>query len=160
MTTHLSNISVKDLYAQDFNLWLQITAKLLLEKRWSELDIENLVEEIETLGRSDKRQLQRRLTILIAHLLYLTFWYPEDERKQCARGWKLTIIEQRNRIQDLLSDSPSLKPYLESIFTNCYEEAREDILYKSNYYWDLLPLIPEQSPFLLNEVLESAFSEY
>ena len=84
---------------------------------------------------------------------------PKYEPRR-PRGWKLTIIEQRNRIQDLLSDSPSLKPYLESIFANCYEEAREDILCKSNYYWDLLPLIPEQSPFLLNEVLESAFSEY
>jgi len=94
-------------YNQDFNLWAQEQAQLLRAGRFAELDIENLSEEVESVGRSEKRELRNRMVILLAHLLK---WKYQSERR--GSSWQDTIFEQRRSISDVVEDSPSLKPIL------------------------------------------------
>lgn len=75
-------------YDQDFYAWTQEQATLLKEKRFTELDLENLVEEVESMGRSEKRELESRLSVLMAHLLQ---WYYQPENR--SRSWHATILE-------------------------------------------------------------------
>jgi Domain of unknown function DUF29 len=107
-------------YDQDFYTWTQQMAIALRQQNWTALDIENLAEEIEALGKSDRRSLKSRLEILIMHLLKWQF-----QPSQRSNSWKSTITEQRIRIQDLLSDSPSLKNYLSEILPTAYQNGRQ-----------------------------------
>ncbi|NEN96794.1 MAG: DUF29 domain-containing protein [Moorea sp. SIO1F2] len=109
-------MSNHDLYDQDFVLWTETTCQQLKTKNFDELDIDNLIEEIASLGRSDRRELQSRLKVLMEHLLKRQYVDSEPD----YRGWENTIDEQREQINLLLSESPSLKPYLESVFSDCY----------------------------------------
>jgi hypothetical protein len=128
------------LYDQDLHLWLVKTAALLKKKRFEELDLENLIEEIESMGKRERRELANRLTTIIEHLLKLTYW--TEVKEENARGWRVTIVEQRRQIIRLLADSPSLKPWLEEIFLECYEAARRDTI-KANYLPEnIFPLQP------------------
>ena len=128
------------LYDQDLHLWLLKTAHLLKKKRFDELDLENLIEEIESMGKRDRRELASRLTIIIEHLLKLIYW--TEMKEENARGLRITIVEQRRQISRLLTDSPSLKPWLEEIFLDCYEAARKDTI-RANYLpEDIFPLQP------------------
>jgi Domain of unknown function DUF29 len=92
------------LYDTDFYTWTAQTVYLLKERRFFELDLENLIEEIEDLGRSECRALGSRL-VLLTHLLKVKY-QPEMHTK----NWDLTIQEQRLRIHRLLRDNPGLKP--------------------------------------------------
>jgi hypothetical protein len=135
------------LYDQDLHLWLVKTAALLKKKRFEELDLENLIEEIESMGKRERRELANRLTTIIEHLLKLTYW--TEVKEENARGWRVTIVEQRRQIIRLLADSPSLKTWLEEIFLECYEVARTDTI-KANYLPEnIFPL----QPFLTVEEL-------
>ncbi|NEO13096.1 MULTISPECIES: DUF29 domain-containing protein [unclassified Moorena] len=109
-------MSNSDLYNQDFVLWTDLTCQQLKTRNFDELDIENLIEEIATLGRTDKREIQSGLKVLMEHLLKRQYVNSEPD----YRGWEKTINEQREQINLLLSESPSLKPYLESVFSDCY----------------------------------------
>jgi Domain of unknown function DUF29 len=93
------------LYDDDFYAWIQHQATLLRAAKWQELDYANLAEEIESLGRSDRRQLKHRLEVLIMHLLK---WQYQPEHRERGQSWSSTIREQRNRIHDLLEDSSQL----------------------------------------------------
>ncbi|MCU0568102.1 MAG: DUF29 domain-containing protein [Oculatellaceae cyanobacterium Prado106] len=107
------------LYQQDFYQWTQQMAEALQHGHYEKLDLENLAEEIESLGRSEKRELRSRLQILLMHLLK---WQYQPQRR--SHSWQSTITEQRVQINGLLQDSPSLRPYLVEIFEDCYETAR------------------------------------
>ena len=120
-----------NLYDTDFVKWSDRTAQLLKEHRFEELELEPLIDEVESLGRSQRSQLKNRYTILLEHLLCLDYWIPEYEREQNRRGWDLTVKEQTRRVKDLLRESPSLKLYLLKITDECYAEARENFLLKS-----------------------------
>jgi len=149
MTTQLPEVNQSALYDQDYCLWLETTVKLLRERRFEELDLDSLVEQIEGLAKADKCELRNRLTILLEHLLKLAYW--EEERQNCTRGWKNTIREQRRQINLLVNDSPSLKPFLLDIFAECYANAREDAGEKTSL---LIDTFPEQSPFTPAETLD------
>jgi hypothetical protein len=111
------------LYEQDFNLWLEDLLTHLKARDVRHLDWENLIEEIEALGRSEKRGSIHRLEVLLAHLLkriYLDSAYDN-------RGWELTIREQRRQLQLQLKQSPSLKKYLSEAFDECFEYALSQV---------------------------------
>ena len=144
-----SDIMSKALYEKDFYLWTQETANLLKKNRFEEVDLKNLIEEIEAMGRSEKRELESRLTTIIEHLLKLIYWTVEKERNM--RGWRGTVIEQRRQIQRLLKDSPSLKSFLGEIFLDCYQVARKDTLQKYQLSPEMFPI---QSPFTIEEILD------
>jgi hypothetical protein len=107
--------SQENLYHQDYYQWLIQTAKLLKEKEFTQLDLENLIEEIESLGRSEKRAIERNLIVVMLHILK---WRYQPQKR--SSSWKSSIREHRRRIQRLITDSPSFKNYLPEIFTTCY----------------------------------------
>ena len=146
----ISNTS--KLYEQDFYLWLQITAKLLKEKQLELVDFDNLIEEIESMGRSERKELKSRFTTLIEHLLKIKYW--QAEKANNTRGWRQTIVEQRRQIEYLLEDSPSLRGLLAEQFGECYINARKDILKKYELETELFPSEPE---FSLEDILNADY---
>ena len=112
---------IHQLYDQDYQLWLEKTLEQLREGQYSQVDWENLLEEIEGMTRSDKRALKNLLTRLFEHFLKLA--YQESERDYNQAGWEGEIQNFRVQIKDLLEDSPSLKPYLREILEQSYQNA-------------------------------------
>ncbi len=105
-------------YDQDFYAWTMHTVELLKHGKLSELDIEHLAEEIESVGKSEKRELINRLSILMVHLLK---WQFQATRR--SKSWKLTIKNQRLELEDHLAESPSLKKEMASHFDRAYTRA-------------------------------------
>jgi len=116
----------KALYEQDLVGWLDDTVAKLKQKRFAEIDIDSLVEEIEGLAGRDRRELKNRLEVLLNHLLKRLYVKSPNER----RGWEQTIREQRRQLSNLLDQSPSLRSYLLEVFPaswrNALADARED----------------------------------
>ncbi|MBZ9702344.1 MULTISPECIES: DUF29 domain-containing protein [unclassified Mesorhizobium] len=106
-------------YEADYAQWCAEQGALLREGRLSDLDRENVAEEIESLGRSDKREIASRLGTLVLHLLK---WEFQSEQRKT--GWLLTIREQRLRIEGLLDESPSLKKYPAQVLDREFKIAR------------------------------------
>jgi hypothetical protein len=96
----MSNIS----YERDLALWSRQQADLLRSGNWADLDIEHLADEIEDVGKSERREIISRMAILIAHLLK---WHYQPARRSAS--WQATIRHQRNSVDIALSESPSLK---------------------------------------------------
>ncbi|WP_353932123.1 DUF29 domain-containing protein [Okeanomitos corallinicola TIOX110] len=138
----------KSLYNRDFYIWLQTTANLLENNKFAELDIKNLIEEINSMGRSEKKELKCRLIILIEHILKLEYWQIEKENN--ARGWRNTVAKQRLQIELTLEESPSLRNMLDDIFEECYQKARQYILKRYQLSSDLFP---ENPPFSVVDAL-------
>ena len=105
-------------YDQDFYAWITHNVKLLREGKLSEIDAEHIAEEIESMGKSEKRELINRLAVLIAHLLK---WQHQPIRR--SQSWSLTIKEQRIQLISLLEDSPSLRNEIEKKLEDAYEQA-------------------------------------
>ncbi len=118
-----STLNTQNLYDQDFVEWCEITAAQLRDRKFEQVDLENLIEEIEGLAKRDRRELKNRLTVLLAHLLKRTYVNSPEN----FQGWELTIREQRRQSQDLLQDSPSLKSYLGEVFNTAYQNALDDV---------------------------------
>ncbi len=107
------------LYEQDFYAWSRQQADLLRDGRLSEADIEHIAEEIDSMGRTEKRELVSRLAVLLLHLLK---WRHQPEKRSPSR--EASIRVQRNRLADHLADNPSLKPLLPQALANAYRDAR------------------------------------
>lgn len=105
-------------YDTDFYGWTQEQAAFLKAGKLTELDIENLIEEVETMGRSEKRELNSRLTVLLIHLLK---WQYQPIRR--GRSWQLTIKGQRINFSETLEENPSLKPQLDTILKKAYAKS-------------------------------------
>ena len=108
------------LYDLDFYTWTQRQAELLRFEEWEQLDWQHIAEEIESLGKKDKRQVQSRLAVLIMHLL--KWQYQPSKRSPSGRK---TIKEQRFRLALVLNDSPSLKNNLAEFVALIYPHAVE-----------------------------------
>ncbi|MEG3436314.1 DUF29 domain-containing protein [Pannus brasiliensis CCIBt3594] len=120
--TATNPVESRTLYDRDYLLWLATTAEQLREKRFDDVDLENLIEEIESIGRMEKFSLQNLLIELLEDLLKLAYW--ESERKQQINKWSYDITVFQQKISNLLDFSPSLESYLREIFAESYEEAR------------------------------------
>jgi hypothetical protein len=104
------------LYEQDYLLWIEDIISKLRTRDIEGLDFDNLIEEIESLGRSDKRELESRLRELLEHILKRTY----VNMPECYRGWVESIDKQRITLEQLLAESPSLKPYFTQVFDKAY----------------------------------------
>ena len=107
------------LYEQDYLLWIEDIVNKLRNRDIDGLDFDNLIEEIDSLGRSDKRELESRLRELLEHILKRKYVNMPD----CYRGWVESINKQRIGIRKLLKDSPSLKPYFSEVFDEVYTDT-------------------------------------
>jgi hypothetical protein len=132
-------VNTTNLYEQDYYLWLKNTAQLLRDDKLSQLDKLNLIEELEDMGRSEKRAVKSNLIRVLQHLLK---WKYQPEKR--SDSWLSTIVEHRQRIILAFEDSPSLKGYYLEVFDKCYQDARKNAAIETK-----LPLtvFPAQFPF-------------
>ena len=137
------------LYEQDFYAWTQQQVATLAEHRWEDLDLANLIEEIESLGRQERQELRNRFAILMAHLLK---WQFQPQKR--SRSWLATIRIQRFDTIDLLKDNPSLKPYLEEALERAYQKAIILAVKETNLPKRTFPL---QCPYMLADILDESF---
>jgi hypothetical protein len=137
------------LYERDFYEWSQEMARALREGRFGDLDIENVAEEIESLGRSDKREIRNRLGVLLVHLLK---WRFQPEAR--SGGWRGTIVTQRRKIRELIDESPSLRRFPASLLAAEHADARRLAAIETG-----LPIgsFPELCPFRIEQVLDEDF---
>ena len=150
MTTIQSiKIAITSLYEQDFYLWLQTTINLLKEGKFAEIDLENLLEELESIGRNDKNSLKSNLRILLMHLI--KYKYQPEKR---TNSWIYTIREHRKRIRDTFKTSPSLYRFFEEIFNESYQDARELAAGETGLS---IQIFPPESPFTGEEVIDPDF---
>jgi len=112
----------KSLYDSDFLLWTQDTVAKLKAKDFDHVDLENLIEEIESLGKSEKKEIKSRLTTLLEHLLKRIY----VDMPQEFNGWERTIRNQRTEIEFLLDDSPSLQALWNDTFEIAFRAALRD----------------------------------
>lgn len=110
----------ESLYESDFYAWTQTQVALIQSGQWTDIDVQNLVEEIESLGKQHRREMRSRLTVLLAHLLK---WEYQPGKRYGS--WRATIRVQRRDLLRLLKESPSLKPYIEDATLSAYTDARD-----------------------------------
>ncbi len=140
---------MQTLYEKDFYAWAIHNAQLLKSRKLSEIDIDHIAEEIESMGKSEKRELLNRLAILLAHLLK---WKYQPAKQ--SKSWEFTIKEQRFELNDLLIDSPSLKQNLIKQLSHAYQKAlllaeKETGLFKKTF--------PKECPFSLKQALQKDY---
>lgn len=138
-------------YHADVVAWAQEQARLLREGQFGALDIEHLAEEIEDVGKSEKRELRSRMTILLAHLLK---WRHQPERR--GSSWRRTIQEQRRQVASCLEQTPSLKPDLRDAdwWAGVWADALDNATRETGYWYDAFP---ESCPWSEDEVLQHDF---
>jgi hypothetical protein len=138
-----------DLYRQDFYAWTQEQAALLREGALQELDRANLIEEIEDLGRSARKELRSYLEGLVLHLLK---WYYQPDYR--SRSWRDSIEENRACVPENLQENPSLRPHLPILLQECYPRARRKAARQTR-----LPLttFPETCPWTVEQMLADTF---
>lgn len=140
-------MNIQTLYEYDFNLWLQEHILLLKESRFSEIDAPHLIEELEDMAKTDKRELVSRLIILVAHLLK---WQYQPEMQ--SNSWSSSIIEQRAQILFLLEDVPSLRSKISEAVLRAYPKA-VDVAVKETG----LSGFPKQCPYNEKQLLDEDF---
>jgi hypothetical protein len=138
-----------NLYEVDFYAWTIEQSKFLKVGDFKHLDITNLVEEIESLGKQERRELESRLGVLIGHLLQ---WEYQPEKR--SKSWRATIREQRRAAQKLISQNPSLKPYLTEAIVDAYESGKDLVVSETTLdYMDL----PQKCPYPSEQLLDPNF---
>jgi Domain of unknown function DUF29 len=111
------------LYESDFLQWTTDTVAQLKAHNFEQLDLENLIEEIESLGRTQRKELKSRLLVLLEHLLKRLYINSPDN----YRGWEITINEQRRQLELEIEDSPSLKTIWEESFSTAWRIALKGV---------------------------------
>ena len=137
-------------YDEDFNGWIEQTTDLLKARRFEALDIDNLIDELESTSKRDKRKILSRLKVLLIHLL--KWQYQPSQR---SASWGTTIGNNREEITQILQDSPSLKGYPTTVLAQAYRSARRNAASETG-----LPIesFPEDCPFAIASILDDAFS--
>lgn len=136
-------------YSTDFNLWIDQTAQLLREQRWQEVDLEHLIEEIEDLGKSERREIASQLTRVLLHLLK---WEYQPQRR--SDSWLDSITDARTQIEIALEDSPSLKDYPIQTLQASYQRARRQAAKQTGRQ---IFVFPEKCPYTLELVLDEGW---
>jgi DNA-binding transcriptional regulator YdaS (Cro superfamily) len=136
-------------YDRDYHVWLTRQAALLAERRFAELDLDNLIDEIQDLARSEKREIENRLNVLLVHLLK---WRHQPTQR--SGGWASTIIEQRARLLKRLQESPSLRGYPGQALDEEYAIARDKAAAETGLR---AATFPKTCPYTIDQVLDPDF---
>ena len=141
--------AIESLYDTDFYAWTQEQSQFLSSRDWNQLDIDHLIEEVESLGKQQRQELRSRLSIALGHLLK---W---EYQPQCrSRSWLATLRIQRRDITCLLKDSPSLKPYLEQAVKDAYDNGRDLAMAETDLPGSRFPV---ESPYSFDVALDAVF---
>ncbi|MDD2676057.1 MAG: DUF29 domain-containing protein [Methylacidiphilaceae bacterium] len=119
-------MTMQKLYDRDLYAWTQETAQLLRKRRFDELDLENLIEEVEDLGSSERSKLEGQLEALMEHLLYIA--YLTRDRERDGYGWRHTVEEARDKALRLLKKNPSFMHSLDEGIADAYRTATRRLL--------------------------------
>ena len=141
--------TLQDLYEHDYYLWLQETSRLLKIKDFTNLDLENLIEEIESLGKKERDKLISSLRLIYHHLLK---WQYQPNKR--SKSWNDTIIRERDNISDYIEDTPSLKSLLQDtvILAKAYQRGRRDAMRETE-----VTNLPQKCPYSIEQTLERNF---
>jgi Domain of unknown function DUF29 len=139
-------MSTADLYELDFAAWAETNAELLRAGRFSEVDLENVAEEIEDLARRKRDALESRLARLIQHLLK---WQFQQEKR--SKSWQRTMLQQRQLILRLLRQNPSLKPAFAELAVEAYSEATRSAAFEMGCE---VKALPSSSPYSMEQLLD------
>lgn len=137
------------LYDRDFYAWANEQAALLRAGKLDRADIENIAEEIESMGRSEKRELVDRLTVLMLHLLK---WHFQPYFR--GASWRSTIKEQRYRLRRHMRDNPSLKSQLSDAMSDAYGLARIRAEQETGL---IMETFPDECPFTFDQAMAEDF---
>ena len=132
-------------YLEDFSSWIHQTAQLLRERRWHEIDMPHLIEEVEDLGKSERRGIASQLTRLLLHLLK---WQYQPQRR--SDSWLDSITDARTQIELAIEDSPSLRRYPTEQLEASYRRARRQAAKQTDME---MAVFPEMCPYPLEVVL-------
>jgi hypothetical protein len=139
----------ENLYEHDFMLWIESTVQKLKSRQFSELDLDHLIDEIDSMGKRERSAVRNNLIVVLLHLLK---WKYQPEKR--SKSWQSSILEHRRRLEDDFEDSPSLRnDYLE-VFAKCYQNACQQAAIEIGLE---LKTFPEESPFTPEEVLSPDF---
>ncbi|MBD2189851.1 DUF29 domain-containing protein [Pseudanabaena mucicola] len=138
-------------YEQDFLKWTQQQAEYLQKGHWAELDVKNLIEELEALGRSEQKELSSYFQVLVMHLLKCQ--YQPEKR---TPSWNTTLSNCRDKIQDCLEDTPSLQRFLQDSewIEKYYRRARRDAAKETQ---KSLQAFPTECPYTISQILDPEF---
>jgi Domain of unknown function DUF29 len=139
-------IDLQSLYEIDEHLWLEKTVQLLKEKRFNDLDLDNLIEELDSLGRRDKLKVISFTEQIIRHFLLLQYW--RQEYQNSAKHWQIEIISFRAQLKRHLTTN--LSNYLEDNLENTYQDCLIFVRRKT----DNLVNFPENCPYTLEQILD------
>jgi hypothetical protein len=137
------------LYEQDFYAWANEQAALLRAGRLSEADIEHIAEEIESMGKTEKRELVSRLAVLLLHLLK---WQHQPTHR--GTSWRLSVENARDDISDHLGDNLSLKSLLDDSVVAAYRRARRQAAAETGLGQDNFP---QTCPWTFDQIIAADF---
>ena len=137
------------LYEADYLGWIEATAAALKRQDYGAINWENVIEEIEDMGRRERQSLKSNLVILLLHLLKWQF----QPGKQ-SHSWKASIVEHRQRLEDSVEASPSLKPYLETLLTKAYGNAVERAAAETGLSE---AAFPQDCPYTAGQIMSKGF---
>ncbi|PWC66684.1 hypothetical protein TSH7_06010 [Azospirillum sp. TSH7] len=137
------------LYDRDFYAWANEQAALLRAGKLDAADIEHIAEEIESMGRSEKRELVNRLVVLLLHLLKWRYQAPLR-----GNSWRLSIEEQRYRLAAHLRDNPSLKSSLGESVEDAY---RLSLIAAERETGISRRVFPSECPWSFAEMMDESF---
>lgn len=142
--------AANELYDRDFYAWTQATIDLIKQQKFEVVDWENLTEELETLGRREKRAVKSYLVVLLLHLLK---WQYQPEYR--SRSWEISIRNCRRELQKLLQDNPSLAgDFLTESLDEVFREAREKASEETTIFLENFPL---NCPYALAQIQDRAW---
>jgi Domain of unknown function DUF29 len=141
--------NLKTLYDTDFVRWAEEMGQLMRDRNYSQVDWDNVIEEIESLGKSDRRELKSRLEVLLMHMLK---WQYQPSMR--TGSWTGTINEQRDRIEDLLEESPSLKSLVLEYLPDSYRRARRNAIAETGLQDSNFPV---ECPYTIRQILDIEF---
>jgi len=140
--------ATKTLYDTDFAEWCALTADLVRAGRFDEVDLEHVAEEIEDMGKLDRRAATNRTRVLLLHMLQ---WAAQPEKR--SPSWRRTIIEQRYRLGAIFQDSGSLRVYVRDHLHDVYRGAAEGALAEMSRSEGL----PDKCPWTIAQILDTQF---
>jgi hypothetical protein len=144
-----SKTSHLDIYETDFVRWTEQAVELLKQRKFNELDLEHLIEEIEDLGNSEKKAIRSQVTRLLMHLLK---WQYQSEKRSAS--WSSSIKGSRKQIKRLIRDAPSLKNHMMEKLELCYQDAIEDAIDETGFS---AKIFPSQCQWRAEQVLDDQF---
>lgn len=137
------------LYDRDFYAWANEQAALLREGKLSQADIEHIAQEIESMGRTEKRELVSRLTVLLLHLLK---WRYQPQKR--TKSWESSIKVQRGLLADHLDDNPSLRPLAPIAVARAYQLAILEAVGETNL---IEATFPPECPWAFEQAMDADF---